>query len=98
MLFDLTQNNFNEYVDETSGFVLVEFYSPTCKNCQTLLGILEDISDDYYGKLKVFKINCETQMTLADAYDVFTLTMILFEHGKPVKELTGLHSYQKIVG
>lgn len=97
MLFDLTKENFKNYVHETSGYVLIEFYGPTCKSCQSLLNILEDISDDYYGKIKVYKINCETESELADTYDVFSLpTMILFEHGNPIKELTGLHSYSDI--
>lgn len=97
MLFDLTHENFNNFIHEDSGFVLVEFYAPTCKNCQTLLGILEDISDDYYGKLKVFKLNCDTESKLADLYDVFSLpTMVLFENDQPIRSLTGLHNYHKI--
>jgi thioredoxin len=97
MLFDLTKETFRDFVHKTSGYVLIEFYGPTCKSCQTLLTILEDISDDYYGKIKVFKINCETESELADLFDIFSLpTMILFEHGSQVKELTGLHSYEDI--
>ena len=97
MLFDLTKENFNDFINETSGLVLVEFYAPTCRSCQSLLGILEDISDDYYGTLKVFKINSDTESELADTYDIFSLpTMILFKDGKPIQELQGLQSYKKI--
>ena len=98
MLFDLTNDNINDFINKSSGLVLVEFYTTTCKNCQSLLPILEDISDDYYGKLKVYKINCETEIQLADTYDVFSLpTTILFENELPLKEISGLHSYNQIV-
>lgn len=84
---------------QASGYVLVEFYAPTCKSCQSLIPILEDISDEYYGRLKVYKINCETEADLADLYDVFSLpTTILFKDGKPIKEITGLHSYDDMIG
>ena|SRR5690554_2948745 len=97
MLFDLTKENFNDFVHKTSGFVLVEFYSPTCKSCQTLLTILEDISDDYYGKLKVFKINTEAESELADTCDIFSLpTMVLFQNEHMVRTLTGLQNTTKI--
>src|SRR5690554_2882640 len=97
MLFDLTKDNFNEFIHDTSGFVLVEFYAPTCKNCQSLMPILEDISDEYYGQLKVFKINTETEGELADQYDVMTLpTTILFNNKEVIKSITGLQSYKKM--
>lgn len=97
MLFDLTKDNFSEFIHDTSGFVLVEFYAPTCRNCQSLMPILEDISDEYYGQLKVFKINAETESELADQYDVMTLpTTILFNNKEVIKSMTGLQSYKKM--
>ena len=99
MLFDLTKNNINEYIHPSSGYVLVEFYSPTCRSCQSLITILEDISDEYYGTLKVYKINSADETDLADKYDVFSLpTTILFKDTTPVKEITGLHSYDDMIG
>lgn len=98
MLFDLTKENINEFIHNTSGYVLVEFYSTTCRSCQSLLSILEDISDDYYGKLKVYKVNCDSENGLANQYDVFSLpTMILFKDMNPIKEMNGLKHYNKIV-
>lgn len=98
MLFDLTKENINEFIHDTSGYVLIEFYSTTCRSCQSLLSILEDISDDYYGKLKVYKVNSDTQSALADQFDIFSLpTMILFNQKEPIKTMSGLKSYHKIV-
>ncbi len=99
MLLDLTKNNINEFIHSSSGYVLVEFYSPTCRSCQSLIPILEDISDEYYGVLKVYKINSENESDLADLYDVFSLpTTILFKDATPLKEITGLHSYDDMIG
>ncbi|WP_162146972.1 thioredoxin family protein [Acholeplasma granularum] len=97
MLFELTNKNFDEFVINSSNYVLVEFFSPTCMSCLSLETLLEDISDDYYGKLKVYKADAEKLEDLADKYDIFSLpTMLLFKDGKLLRELQGLHKIEKI--
>ncbi|HLS99856.1 MAG TPA: thioredoxin domain-containing protein [Acholeplasma sp.] len=93
MLFELDKVSFQNLVLDESIHVLVEFFAPWCRGCDSYETILEDISDEYFGKLKVYKLNVEDNSEIADAYDVFSLpTLRLFKDGKVINELDGLQS------
>ncbi|MFA5693364.1 MAG: thioredoxin domain-containing protein [Acholeplasmataceae bacterium] len=97
MLFDLNNGNFDEYITKDE-LVLVEFYAKWCQNCLQLEYILEDILDDHFDTLKIYKINVELESGLSDKYNVFNLpTLILFKSGKPIKTLINLQSKDNIM-
>lgn len=97
MLFDINKESFKQMVLKSEIPVLIDFHAPWCRSCLSLEDILEDISDDYYGQLKIYKINVEDETSISDTYDVMTLpTLILFEKGKVIKELNGLQSDKEI--
>lgn len=98
MLFELSSENFNEMLSKASGLVVVFFYAQWCQNCGALEPILEEIAEDNFGDLNIYKLNVETNEELADKYDVFNLpTVILFNNGELVKDLAGLHSQKKVL-
>lgn len=97
MLFELDGNTMKEYVFDSSGYVLVDFYATWCKSCESLEHILEDLSDEYYGKLKIYKFNIETDDQIVTNLEIFGLpSLILFKDGKVIKNLEGLFSLKYI--
>ncbi len=97
MLFELSKENFNTYVLDSKTKVLIDFYAPWCKGCESLEVILEDISDDFYGDLKVYKFNVDLDDSIPDQFDIFSLpTIILFENGILKDSITGLQGYKTI--
>ncbi len=97
MLFDINKESFKQMVLKSEIPVLIDFHAPWCRSCLSLETILEDISDDYYGQIKIYKINVEDETAISDKYDVMTLpTLILFDRGKVIKELNGLQSASEI--
>jgi len=97
MLFELDKESFQNLVLNTDQYVLVDFFAPWCRGCEAYEEILEEISEDYYGKLKVYKLNIENESEIADSYDVMSLpTLLLFKDGTVSRELTGLQSKKTV--
>ncbi|WP_162163927.1 thioredoxin family protein [Acholeplasma hippikon] len=98
MLFELDKDTFKTLVLDSKELVLVDFFANWCKSCESLETYLENISEDYYGKIKIFKFNIEQDDEILDTLEIFNLpTLILFDNGKEKGRLEGLISEKKIV-
>lgn len=98
MLFELDKDSYDSYVNNSSDLVLVDFYATWCKSCESLETFLENISEEYFGKIKIYKFNVETDESLIDSLEIFGLpTLILYKNGVEVKRTEGLISEKKII-
>jgi thioredoxin 1 len=98
-VINLTKDTFNSEVIESSLPVLVDFWAPWCQPCVMMAPILEELADSYDGKLKVAKLDIENPENQAYAmlYDIMSIpNMKLFQNGKVVEEIIGLHSKQQM--
>ena len=74
--------------------VLVDFYADWCGPCRMLGPILDEVSKDH----KVFKINVDNEMELAQKYGIMSIPcMILFKDGEEQKRIIGIHSKSEIM-
>lgn len=70
--------------------VLVDFWAPWCGPCKIVGPIVEALSQEYQGKLKVGKLNVDENPQSAGNYGVMSIpTLILFKKGQPVKTMVG---------
>ncbi len=82
--------NFEEEVLRSDQPVLVDFWASWCGPCQALAPVIEEISDEYAGRLKVGKVNVDEEPALAMQYGIASIpTLLLFQDGKPVKTAIG---------
>lgn len=93
----LTVQNFEEEVLKSSIPVLVDYWATWCGPCMMLGPVLEEIAEEYEGKVKVGKVNVDEQMELAQNYGISNIpTMILFKDGKAVNVEVGYMPKAKI--
>lgn len=86
----LTKDNFEAEVINSEIPVLVDFWAEWCGPCKMLAPVLEDIANEFEGKVKVAKANIDEEMQLAMKYGIVSIpTMLLFENGKVVKKSVG---------
>jgi thioredoxin 1 len=91
----ITSQNFKEEVLDSSIPVLVDFWAPWCQPCLMMAPILDEISEELEGKLKIGKFDIEIpeHQELASQYQVQSIpNMKLFKDGKIVEEFIGLRS------
>jgi thioredoxin 1 len=99
-IITVTKDNFKEEVLNSDLLVLVDFWAPWCGPCQMLGPILEEISQELSGQVKICKINIEEaeNQELALSYQVRSIpNMKLFKQGEVIKEFVGLRSQEDLM-
>lgn len=96
-----TDQNFEKEVLKSSTPVLVDFWAPWCGPCQMVGPIMEELSKEYEGKVKIGKLNVDENPQVAVKYNVMSIpTVILFKEGKEIARQVGLESketYLKLI-
>jgi len=91
-MINLTQQNFQSEVLDFKGKVIVDFWAPWCGPCQMLTPVMEEISTEMEGIVKVGKINVDEEQKLAMDYNVSSIPMVvLFENGEIKETIIGFH-------
>jgi len=92
---DLSTETFNDTVKQ--GTVLVDFWAPWCGPCRMLAPVIEELSKEYTGKVKVAKINTDDHPNAASRFKISAIpTLLFFKGGKVVEQLVGVHSKAEI--
>ena len=88
-LIEFTDDNFD--TEAAEGLVLVDFWAPWCMPCRVVGPIIEDLAEEYEGKVKVGKLNVDDNMKIAQNYRVMSIpTVILFKDGEVVEQVVGV--------
>jgi thioredoxin 1 len=94
----LSDTTFDEEVKSSDQPVLVDFWAEWCGPCKMIGPSLEEISKDYAGRLKVFKLNVDDSPDTARRFEVMSIpTLILFKDGEPSLRIIGAKGKGQLV-
>jgi thioredoxin 1 len=92
-IIDLTQDNFSKEVLESSTPILVDFWAEWCGPCKMIAPVLDELADEYDGKVRIGKVNIDNEQGLAAEYGVRAIpTLLLFQKGQVAEQIVGLKS------
>ncbi len=71
---------------------VIDFYASWCGPCQSLAPTLEELSEEYAGKVDIYKVNVDDEPELASAFGVRSIPTIVFipTSGEPQKRVGAL--------
>ena len=99
MEVQLSDATFEKDVLQSTQPVLVDFWAPWCGPCRMLGPIVEELSREYDGKVRVTKLNTDENPETAARYNISAIpTMLFFKNGQVVEQLVGVHSKRDIQG
>lgn len=89
-IIKLVKSNFDAEVLKSDGAVLVDFWAEWCGPCRMIAPLIEELANDFQGKLKVGKLNVDEERDIALQYGIRSIpTLIVFKEGKPVDQIIG---------
>jgi thioredoxin 1 len=87
---DVTDATFSDDVLASEKTVLVDFWAEWCGPCKMVAPVLDEIAGENKDKLTVAKLDIDRNPAAARDYQVMSIpTMIVFQGGKPVKQIVG---------
>ena len=89
---ELNSSNFKEIISSDKP-TLVDFWADWCGPCHMVSPVIDELADDYAGKITVGKVNVDAEQTIAAEYSIASIpTVILFKSGTAVKKFVGVRS------
>lgn len=97
LVVELNDSNFEAEVLQSDKPVLVDFSASWCGPCKKLEPIVDELADDYEGRIKVGKIDVDKATATAAKFGVMSVpTLILFQGGQVKDQMVGLLSKQAL--
>jgi len=96
---DITDATFDEEVLKSDLPVLVDFWAPWCGPCKSMLPIVEEISKDFDGKVKVVKVNVDENSEKPQQFGVMSIpSFFIFKGGEVVASFVGVKTKEFMKG
>ena len=87
---DVTDATFDTEVLKSDRPVLVDFWAPWCGPCRMVAPLVEELADEYDGKVKFLKLNTDESVNTAAKYGIRSIpTLLMFKGGEAVDQVIG---------
>ena len=86
----VTDANFEQEVEKHDGLAVVDFWATWCGPCRMIAPILEQLSTEYEGRVKVTKLDVDANIKTGSRFNVRSIpTLLFFKDGKVVDQIIG---------
>jgi thioredoxin 1 len=95
---NITSENFDSEVMQSEQPVLMDFWAEWCGPCKMIAPILDQIADEYKGRLQVVKLDVEENQAISMKYGVRSIpTLMLFKGGVVEAQHVGMLSKEQLI-
>jgi thioredoxin 1 len=95
---ELSEINFDQEVLKATMPVLVDFWAVWCGPCKMIAPIVDELSVEYDGKLKIGKVDVDNHQQIAMQYGIRSIpTLLIFKDGKVVEQIVGAAPKKSLV-
>ena len=96
-VIEFNDSNFDSEVVKSDKPVLVDFWAEWCGPCKMIAPSVEKISEEYSGKLKVGKLDVDSNPNISSTFGIRSIpTLLIFKNGAPVDQIVGAVSKEVI--
>jgi len=87
---EVDDNNFDQTVLQSETPVLVDFWAPWCRPCLMTAPVLEELAEEYAGRITIAKLNVDQNAKTAAKYGIMAIpNLIVFKKGQPASQIVG---------
>ena len=89
-IINATDASFDTDVVNSDGLVFVDFWAAWCGPCKAIAPVLEELAEDYQGRVKIVKVDVDANPQSAARFGIRSIpTLFVFKNGERVETVVG---------
>ena len=90
-------SSFDKMVLQAETPVLVDFWAPWCRPCLMVAPILDELAEEYDGKISFVRMDVDQNPKTASSYRIMSIpTLLLFKKGEPISHIVGFRPKEEL--